>query len=113
MLKIEPTTGFGAREKLETENHKVFSACLLNSGIQGISMTLEPGAEQPTSQILILGCNRGFLLKYEKGMDEAAWTKTGECRLEQSIVDVLQIHPMTVLAVEEEGTFDVVDVTSM
>ena len=45
-------------------------------------MTLEAGAEQPTSQTLILGCNRGFLLKYEKGINETAWTKTGECRLE-------------------------------
>ena len=82
MMKIEPKTGFGVREKIETENHKVFAACLLNSGIPGVSMTLEAGAEQPTSQTLILGCNRGFLLKYEKGINETAWTKTGECRLE-------------------------------
>ena len=45
VMKIEPSTGFGERKKIETENHKVFSACLLNSGVQGVSMTLESGAE--------------------------------------------------------------------
>ena len=88
-MKIEPNTGFTIQEKLETENHKVFSACLLNSGIPGVSMTLDPAAEQPTTQTLILGCSRGYLLKYEKGANDQTWTKTGESRLEQSIVDVL------------------------
>ena len=76
-------------------------------------MTLAPGVEHPETQTLLLGCSRGFLLKYEKGPNDAAGQKTGEVRLDQSVVDVLQIHAKTVLAVQDEGTFDVIDVTSM
>jgi len=45
-------------------------------------MTLEAGVEVPTKEILLLGCNRGFLLKFEKAAGEVAWTKTEELRLE-------------------------------
>ena len=113
LMTIDPKKGFSARERIETENHKVFSACLLNSGIPGVSMSLEAGEEAPTTQTLLLGCNRGYLLKYEKAEGATTWEKTGELRLEQSITDVLQIQAMNVIAVQDEGTFDVIDVTSM
>ena len=78
-------------------------------------MKLDGNSEVPVNDTLLLGCNRGYLLKYERpaANDSAPWTKTGECRLEQSITEVLQIHPLTVLCVQDEGIFDVVDVTSM
>ena len=55
------------------------------------------------------------MLKYERpvGGSSSDWTKTGECRVEQSVTDILQVHSLTVLAVEDEGTFDVIDVSSM
>ena len=113
MLSINPKIGFYDREKVDTENHKVFSACLLNSGIPGVSMKVEDEGAAPATQILILGCNRGFLLKYEKQPGEKEWVKTGESRLEQSVTDILQIQPMNVLACQDEATYDVVDVASM
>lgn len=113
VMQIDAKTGFNVTEKIATENHKVFAACRLNSGVDGVSMTLRATEEQPDKDILILGCSRGYLLKFEKGAQDQVWTKTGECRLEQSVVDVLQIHSMTVLAVQDEGTFDVIDVASM
>ena len=76
-------------------------------------MSLEEGKEAPETQTLLLGCNRGYLLKFEKGPGDETWRKTGECRLDLSITDVLQIQPTAVLAVQDEGCFDVVDVTSM
>lgn len=113
MLQVSPANGFSDRLPIDTENHKVFSACLLNSNIPGVSMKLEEGVDAPPKEILLLGCNRGFLLKFEKGLGEPNWTKTGECRLEQSITDIIQLQPMTVLAVLDEGIFDVIEVTSM
>ena len=46
LMKIDKQSGFNIFEKLPTENHKVFSACLLDSGVKGISMTLAPGSER-------------------------------------------------------------------
>ena len=61
--------------------------------------TLEAGVEAPTTDILLLGCNRGFLFKFEKSAGEEVWRKTGECRLQLNVTDILQIHPLTVVAV--------------
>ena len=33
LVDIDPATGFTNKKRFETENHKVFSACLLNSGV--------------------------------------------------------------------------------
>ena len=38
LLQVNPTIGFFNKERVDTENHKVFSACLLNSNIPGMSM---------------------------------------------------------------------------
>lgn len=46
---------------------------------------------QDGPQILMLGCNRGTLLKFEKAQGQTEWVKTGECRLDQNVTDVLQI----------------------
>ena len=54
-LKIDHD-GINIVEKVQTEDHKVLSVCMLDSGIAGISMSLDAGAEQPEVQTLILGC---------------------------------------------------------
>ena len=72
LMKID-SSGFTIQEKLETEDFKVFSVCMLNSGIPGISMPLDAGAQQPEKQTLILGCLRGFVLKFEKGPNDQTW----------------------------------------
>ncbi len=46
MISANPKIGFYDRERIDTENHKVFSACLLNSGIPGVSMKVEDEAAQ-------------------------------------------------------------------
>ena len=70
-------------------------------------------AEPSAKQTLILGCNRGFILKFEKEDPAAEWVKTGETRVEQVVSDLLQVAEDTVLAVQDEGCFDFIDVTSM
>ena len=40
-IKIDAEQGFHSKMVLDTENHKVFAACLLNSGIQGQTMKLD------------------------------------------------------------------------
>lgn len=62
---------------------------MLNSGIPGISMPLDAGAEQPQVQTIILGCTHSWVKKYEKGPNDQAWALTGELRLEQNVLDVL------------------------
>ena len=50
LLKIDPKTGFTDRQKIPTENYKVFAICLLNSGIPGVSLKPEDvqgGDDQP------------------------------------------------------------------
>ena len=113
MMTVDSKLGFTDRVPVQTENLKVFCACLLNSGMPGVSMPQDEAAPPSTTQTLLLGCNRGYLVKYEKADGETEWTKTGECRLGQNVTDVLQIQPNAVLAVQDEGTFDVVDVASM
>ena len=41
LMKIDPKTGFTDRQKIPTENYKVFAICLLNSGIPGVSLKPE------------------------------------------------------------------------
>lgn len=114
-IKINAKDGFYDRVTLDTENHTVLTAIMLNGGIQGQSMKLDGSYQPLVNDIILLGCNRSILLKYERlaGDETAVWVKTGECTLNQNITDILQIHPLTVLCVQEEGCFDVVDVTSM
>lgn len=81
-MRIDPETGFHDKETLDSQNLKVFAACLLNSGVQGQTLTIDEGAEAPTGETLLLGCARGYILKFEKAAGETEWTKTGESRVD-------------------------------
>ena len=111
-IELDAEKGFKKIGTVDTDNCKVYSVCLLNSGLQGVSIDPANLANVPTKQTMILGCNRGNIFKYEKEQDAEEWEKTGHYRLNQAITDVLQIKDHLVLAVQEEGIFDFVDVVN-
>ena len=86
-MKIDPKDGIQKAQLLATENHKIFSVLLLNTDDPTLNMTRS--AEPSAKQTLILGCNRGFILKFEKEDPAAEWVKTGETRVEQVVSDLL------------------------
>lgn len=110
-MKIDTESGFTKTQLLATENHKIFSILLLNCADKELNISQRQ--DDQTIPTLLLGCNRGFIFKFEKRAGELEWSKTAECRVDQSVSSLLQVAQDTVLAVQEEGNFDFIDVTSM
>ena len=81
-IEIDQTNGFRKIASLDTDNTKVYSACLLNSGMPGLSLNKESLVEVPDKETLILGCNRGFMFKFEREEGQSEWTKKQTLRLE-------------------------------
>ena len=52
-------------QNLDTQGKKVYSACLLNADQPGISM---PKGAHKGYKKLILGCEDGFVMKFEKNV---------------------------------------------
>merc|ERR1712038_1115853 len=55
---------------------------------------------------VILGCNNGFIFKFERAIDGKQWTMTGESKLEKTVSDVIQTDRERVIAVQDDGYFD-------
>ena len=71
---------------LNTEGNEVYSSCLLFGNQHGISL---PPNEEFEVQTLVLGCNNGFVYKFEKADENAEWTKTGQVQVSSRVEDVL------------------------
>ena len=64
-MEMSHDRGFERVASFESENTKVFAVCLLNSGVKGLSVEADQAsAQQSMTQTLLLGCNRGKLIKY-------------------------------------------------
>ena len=76
-------------QRLQTGGHEVHAACLVDGGQYGVSMVPHAGAAGD-AQTLILGCNDGHVLKFEKSAEGAKWTQTGHMKVGLRAYDVLQ-----------------------
>ena len=77
IIQIMPGDEVKTVSNLDTEGNEVYSACLLFGSQHGISMPKQPNEESEV-QTLILGCNNGFVYKFEKADENAPWTKSGQ-----------------------------------
>ena len=64
--------------------------------------------------ILILGCDKGNVYKYEKGPEkDAIWVKKKHIVCTNRAYDVLQVKETMILVCQDQGVFDLIDVTNM
>jgi hypothetical protein len=75
VVKIIPGKGFEVTQTLNTDGNEVFAACLIDGSQHGISMKPMFDDESKTTDILILGCDKGMVFKFErpKGDESAPW----------------------------------------
>jgi len=110
VVKVVPGKGFQVLQNLNTGGNECFAACWIDGSQHGISMTPAFEDETKTKDILILGCDKGVLYKFEKdkGVDSALWEFKQQETFSTRVKDVLQTKEHMILVVQEDSIFDFV-----
>ena len=89
-VKILPKEGMQCVQDIDTEGHTVYAACLLGGSQKGISLAKSQSQIKYNIQTLILGCDGGHVVKYEKQFNVDQWKWAGKLKLTFKVWDVLQ-----------------------
>ena len=100
LIEIHPGKEISSVQNLFTDKEEVQAACLIDGGNHGISMTPMFVDEDKEKDVLLLGCDKGFLFKFERpvGDKRAKWQRAGDpLQCKHRIQDILQTKENTVL----------------
>ena len=79
LIEIHPGKEISTTQTLFTDKEEVQAACLIDGGNHGISMTPAYVDEEKEYDVLLLGCEKGFVFKFQRPVNDkkAKWERAG------------------------------------
>lgn len=79
LIEIVPGKEITTVQNIFTDKEEVQAACLIDGGNHGVSLTPSFVNEDKERDVLLLGCDKGLVFKFERAVNDkkALWKRTG------------------------------------
>ena len=87
LIEIIPGKEITTVQNIFTDKEEVEAACLIDGGNHGVSLTPAFIDEDKEKDVLILGCDKGIVLKFERPVNDkkVQWTRVGNLKCETRV----------------------------